>query len=657
MSSRRKELLILIVLLAVGLILRIQLMETRWINPDEGAHLMDGILFLDGHVPDLDFHARQLLYTQLTGLAVWMLGPDLAYLRLFPVVIITLGGLVVHAIARNLWDWKVGLVATALFLLFPFSVMMTVHTKTEPLSILAGGGAVYCLVRARSSFSRKIFLLFLAGLCLGAAFYIRESSLALLAFVLSVSLRDYWGDWMGVLRSWGAVLLGMGVVVSGVFVYYSHHGVTPGIFFETVSNPYSFVVTNLKRVLGAFDGSSGVSGASVGRADRLSFGTSFSNFTDAAKVSLVLLVGAAVSLSMIAWQSLTRRRALENRAHLIPLAWLGWMGAAYAFWTMNRGFFPAYFLEFFAPLSLLTAASAVQILRSLPGDRSWRVHLLAIVALLFGLGAAHVVLGTWQISRPLYFLVTVPMLAIFYLPATPGWPDEGHRARWALALAVSALLAAGIVLWGPRLQRIWSIPFYAAGAGAVVALSLWAGARSIEGRPKAKGAFVAYALLVSTFFLSMSESGLLLNSRYDGVWSSETLERVSGFLDERLPPDGSIASGGVIWAVETERRPFARISHPLGLLSGVSGQERQRVQNLLNEDPPDAIILDGFTERTLLEAFPEMARLLDTSYQRVVTFKESAWPVKVFLPTADSAVIRPTTIRFRPVTPSGVTSM
>lgn len=633
MSDRKKELILLVCLLALAFAVRAWLAGARWINPDEGAHLMDGILLLEGLVPELEFESRQLLYTQLTGAAVAILGTDLVQLRLFPVTVITLSGLVVHAIARNLWDWETGLMATALFLLLPFPLMMTVHTKTEPLAILAATGAVYCWIRSRSDWSPV--LLVLSGVLVGVAFYIRQSTVVVLMVVLSSILVDRWGAWRRIGLSWGAVLLGLAAATSGVFLYYSRHAPDPGFLFETVSNPFSFVVGNLWSALGAVAGS-GDAGA-LGRGDRLSFGRSLSNFLEAARVNVVLLVGAALTLAGAAYGALRRRGRRQSRTDLLlPAIWLVWLAVAYIFWTVMRGFFPAYFLEFLPPLSLLTAAGVMQFLRSLPGERSWRFHLLAAGILVLGMGGVHAALGTWQISRSLYFVVTVPVLGLIYLLDRSDRSGRHHGARWGGALAVTGLLAAVMVLVGPRLARMWSVPFYLAGAGAVVALVLWPSSHLARGSVKTVGSFIAYAVVLSGLFLSLSESGLLLDLRYDGVWSLETLEQTSRFLDETLSEDATVVSGAVIWTVQADRRPFADISHPLGLMAGVSDRQRQRVLNGMTDDPPDAIVLDGFTRRTFFDAFPEMARLLRSGYRMATTIEGTPYSVRIYLPSRAS---------------------
>src|SRR5882672_12323441 len=54
--------LVLLVVCVMSLSVRLWLLDKRWINPDEGPHLMDAVLVLDGKIPQVDFNSRELIY-------------------------------------------------------------------------------------------------------------------------------------------------------------------------------------------------------------------------------------------------------------------------------------------------------------------------------------------------------------------------------------------------------------------------------------------------------------------------------------------------------------------------------------------------------------------------------------------------------------------
>src|SRR5689334_10052793 len=69
---RQVELGWLIAILGLSLVLRLALAPGRWINPDEGAHLMDGRLALDGLLPIIDFNSRQIAYSYILAAFLWL---------------------------------------------------------------------------------------------------------------------------------------------------------------------------------------------------------------------------------------------------------------------------------------------------------------------------------------------------------------------------------------------------------------------------------------------------------------------------------------------------------------------------------------------------------------------------------------------------------
>ena len=59
---------LLLLILFAGFALRILLLQIRWINPDEGAHLLDARLLLEGQIPVADFGSRQPFYVLIIAM-------------------------------------------------------------------------------------------------------------------------------------------------------------------------------------------------------------------------------------------------------------------------------------------------------------------------------------------------------------------------------------------------------------------------------------------------------------------------------------------------------------------------------------------------------------------------------------------------------------
>lgn len=633
MSDRKKQLAVLSVLLLVAFAVRAWLVPHRWINPDEGAHLMDGQLLLDGLVPQIDFDSRQPLYVQLTGLAIWILGPDLFMMRYFPLLVTLATGVVVHLIGRELFDWKAGLVAAGLVLLLPFSVLETIHTKMGPLAMLGSAVAVYFLVRARTRPSRSAPNLYLAGLCAGAAFYLRPSTIgALAAILLGVAVPP--GGWKPVLRRVLLVVAGVATAALGVSLYYVQYlPLSEALYGDEVLNPATFLTTNLAGAIEALSGGAGSGAQELASSDRMPLDRSLGNILEVGWLSVVLFVaaGAAVVLGAVEWAR-ERSEGILYR-HAVPTLWFGFVALAYLYWTVKRGFFPAYFLEMVPPLALLSGAGFSWCWKRLPGDRSWTFHLLSLAALTVLLGALHWVAGARQISRPLYFLISAGVLGVLHLSLHSALPVREHRSHWAAALG--AVLLGGVVAYvGPRLSTLWSLPVYLFGLAGVLGLLLVAARGRLRWSGAGRVAFGTYVLVVAAGFLTLSESAVRLDRTYGGAWSPETLRRVTSLLVDHTDRDDTVISGAVIWQFQAGRQTFANMSHPLSLRGGADPAVAESLGQRLRSDPPAAVVMDGYTEQTFLPVLPDMTDLWKdeaAKLRHIRTFEGSRLPVEVYV--------------------------
>lgn len=634
----RREIAILCGIVIAALLIRAWLIPGRWVNPDEGAHLMDGRLVLEGLVPEVDFDSRQPLYVYLTGLAVWILGIDLFHLRYFPVVVTLLAGIVVHLIGRRLFGWKSGLVASALFLLLPFSAFMTVYTKTEPLAILTTAGAVYFVLKARSEPERVHRWLFLSGTCLGAAFYVRQSTVAVLGALLLAVLIERTGRGTSRSKALGSLLLGAVAVSLVVTVHYLRFIPIEEIWGRGEFNPVSFVTGNVKGALvPLLEPAAEVTGIQT---DRLSYETTLENFLVSARVCVVLAIAAGWSVVAFSLDRVQRRSGDHSASPSLDLLllWTAALGLAYLFWTAKRGFYPAYFLELVPPLTIMASGGIIWCWRNLPGQRTGSYHLLALGVLAAIFGVAHLLTESWQISRPLYFLVTAPVMAAFYLAADEEPPGVELLTRWAPSvIGVTAIGLAAVVV-GPELPSFWGVPFYLGAAAGVLGVLLRARRDVLRKNPLQAIAFGAYSLILAGLFLALSESGVLLDLRYHSVWSPETVERASEVLEDHTVPGATVASGGVIWEFQADRPPFARVAHPL-TLRAVTPTEKSRLQQELSRSPPAAVVLDGYTEQTYFSAVPGFELMLDRDFGQVAVIGGSRSPVRIYLRTDDAEIV------------------
>ncbi|MDZ7725231.1 MAG: glycosyltransferase family 39 protein [candidate division KSB1 bacterium] len=148
----------------------------RWINPDEGAHLMDARLLLEGFLPIVDYGARQPVYVGLLAGLLKLFGNTLSAGRLLPVLSSMAGGAVLFMIGKRLYNPRAGLVAGTLYLFLPLTMVWSPVVKTEPLTIaLTSLAVLFVLDSIRQP--HRLSMLFIGGVFAGCAFYVRQPSL------------------------------------------------------------------------------------------------------------------------------------------------------------------------------------------------------------------------------------------------------------------------------------------------------------------------------------------------------------------------------------------------------------------------------------------------------------------------------------------------
>lgn len=636
-------------LFAAALAVRLWFLEGRWINPDEGAHLMNGFLVLEGYVPGVDFHARQPLYGYFLGSFMKVVGVDYQAARLYP-VLVTLGiGGLVYLIAARLFQRRIAVLAAAIYLFIPFTVVYGTHVKTEPLTVLLSSAGVYAMLVAAD---RRGHLLpaALGGAAFALAYYTRQSALAMLVVglaVLVLALRHR----SPVLRGTAGMAGGFVLVCGAVLGVYST--MLPGREVLSGSlNPAAFVVETMRplaSVVGAPEGTGAApdaledaSGADRGegagggergseRADQ-EWSVTLDNIVRAVNLNSVLLVALLLSplpLAMNVLHALRGSGRRESRAALVLWAWVAAVALAYAFYAVVRGFFPAYFGELLPPLAILAAVTAVHVVERLRnGSDATGRDLGLFVSLAVGVVLLHSLLGPEAIHRPLYFILGPVVVAVAYL-ANPG------RGRVAATLGILAAVGFLTIRVAGALGGLSTILLYG-GVLCVVFGALLAAFRLDPRRdPGRVAGFVGYSLLLATTFLWLGTSQARLDRTFDGVWSPEAVEEVAQHLRDRTSPEDRVISGAVIWELQAHRLPFLRISHPLAFRPGMDPGERGRLEEALERAPPAVVVLDGYTEQTYLPNLPDFLRMLDEGYRLAHVVDGAHHPVRVFHRSAD----------------------
>lgn len=183
MKTNKRISPVTITVFLMGILVRFLLIPIRWINPDEGAHLMGGRLIVEGLIPVADYGARQPLYVYALALFNILAGPSYMVGRLLPVISSVGIAMLLYYIAQRLYGVTAAWIAAAIYLFLPLLLIWAPVVKTEQPAIFLVMISMAFVLRMEERPGWMI----LAGSFAALAFYIRQPTLyAPLAVVLYV---------------------------------------------------------------------------------------------------------------------------------------------------------------------------------------------------------------------------------------------------------------------------------------------------------------------------------------------------------------------------------------------------------------------------------------------------------------------------------------
>ncbi len=618
--SDRGELAWLIAILGLSLVLRLALVPGRWINPDEGAHLMDGRLALDGLLPFVDFESRQIAYTYVVAAFLRLSHGSYEGVR-FGLAAVTVANIyLVYLIARRLFDGQAAVAAALVYAVQPLAVIWSPIVHTEPVTILPTCLGIYCVIRHLQTPGDRLGIL-LAGLFLSLAFYTRESALGVIAAVVLVLAVESWRTPGLLARRYGMLAIGFLLPCAGFTLLYLGRLDVHGWWTSSL-NPLSILLEHLPNI-----GKPGLAaappagpGATV-RAEQASAIT-MAYLQSVALLCAGLLAGLVAALGLGPGRlGGNRWRGAPPRPDLLLLPWLGGLLMVYAYWSAHRGFFPQYAEEFLPPLAILTGAVVTDLIRvSLP---KFPFGLALGLLLAFPVAAFALSHFTGR-ELPVYACFLIPALALSLAQLAA----DGRVRGWAVVVAIVLLMlvlgssTVGAPVGVRRALKLALIPTVLAG--------VYVAAGASTQRRRLFVAFSACTAFAALVGYSFSRAGSILDLKYETVWAPETLRTVADIIRRGSGEGDRVMSGAVIWELEAGRRPFANVTHPLGFLLGNSAGEPERLARELVTAPPRFVVLDGYTERTYGLLLPRLEETLAERYQLVADLPGLHFPVRVY---------------------------
>lgn len=592
-KPNRLPLLLLVAILIVGFLIRFWLLDKRWINPDEGAHLMDGRLILNGFVPMVDYDSREVAYVYIIASIFKIFGVGYITGRFLP-LFSTMGiGLMVLLISRNLFNEKVALLAFTIYMFSPLSIVESSIAKTEPLAILFSCIAIYLVIGGIKSRKSSDPVFFLSGVFLSLAYYARRSALAILVAVFFYFAIAYRREIKRFFRNYGIILCGYLFTCLIVFAYYSQF-MTVAEIWGTSINPLNIVLSSVEQIFAVLVGDSSTAEISRFESGSQSWGSVFYYLRLTLLTNLPLFVGFLFSIIILAYSLFTKRSNGTHVVAFVPFlllySWLSTLTIFYFYWLLRRGFYIQYFEEFLPPLAILLAFVITYFLSKLELKGFERPIIVISILLLLAVFVFHRRFSELNLENVVYSYVLV------------------------ITMCLLVFAALGLKL-KRRFEQVLS--------------------------------FFATFLIFSSFVLSFAVSGHTMSLAFDSVWSPETVKEASNYLRMNSEEGDEVMSGAVIWELEADLKPFMLQSHPLSYKPGISKRKLKEMEQYLSEHPPKFIVLDGYTEQTYLRHIDKLRMLIDDRYELKKIINGSRYPVKIYELKVNS-LIKPRTTDLPP---------
>lgn len=631
-SSRVNVLyLLLFIIFFLSLSLRLWLLDKRWINPDEGAHMMDSLLVLEGKVPLVDFDSRQPLYTYVIAGFFKLFGVHYLIGRLQAVLFSLLTGLVLFFMAKALFDSRVALLSSTIYWMLPLEVMQSAIVKTEPLVVFLTCFSFYAVIQFLQH-SHKAWWLLIAGMCAALGFYVRQSALIVPVVGLGFFMLAYKGNLRAVTKYFVIFLAGYIGTVLLVLAYYSNFIPLTTLLTSGI-NPLGFGIKYIEKLFVSPAHTMASSSEAVTLSHNLyeSWNRYYRYFYEAFGFHSFLFIGLGFSgvhvVWSLFWNSQREEDKKERLAYALFYLWILALLIAYSLQFYVHAFFIDYFREFLPPLVVGFSAWLCSSTPALQKEGT----LERFIGVSLGLSLLWFVIQpryTWLFGYGYYASLVVAIFAL--LSFIRAFTSADRRFIFVLLfLALIGLIAVSRDV--PLLQPYFSGLGPSLGMIGLVYFLTWLLLEKTA-RPSGKefGRFVVLSMLAVFYIISLSISSLKLNLTYDSVWSPQAVKEASTQLKTLTQEQDEVMSGAVIWEFSALRKPFQMISHPLAFMNTMPEQLKNQLRLAAEQSPPKVIILDGYTERTYFRQIPWFREPLQTKYKLVTTWGPAKYPVKVY---------------------------
>jgi len=168
-------LLSLVFVILLGFAARYYYAHVSGINLDEGIHLYDAKMLVDGFMPFRDYLTREFYYISTLAGMVKIFGAELSTSRLLSVATSSVCALIIFILGSKIFTKKTGLIAAMLFALSPFVIYETTLGNLYGVYPLIMS---ICFLALFYMWEKPTILrILIAGICMGAAVHFYRLSI------------------------------------------------------------------------------------------------------------------------------------------------------------------------------------------------------------------------------------------------------------------------------------------------------------------------------------------------------------------------------------------------------------------------------------------------------------------------------------------------
>jgi hypothetical protein len=463
---------------------------------------------------------------------------------------------------------------------------------------------------------RKTSFLFLSGALAAFGYYVRQSALAVPVIGIYYISINKEHSYTKTIRSLGIYFIGYSFVVIAFIAFYAQFYSLEQIVFSGL-NPAEFIVNagrKLWYLLFQQAGTHGIDNVKELIGTKTTYSFQYLKMTAFLHSFLFIGVGWAVFRTIFSPGNRLHEEKNLRGSYIFSLLWTGLLTAAYIYHYKTFGYYIDYFREFLPILAIIFAAYVWETIFQKSQKYTLMSSLILVVA---GLAAIFIVEKfVIDLSKGVLIVGVIGAGAVIMTSR------EKLERRSKISVVISLLALTFFYFLCRVIEFVPKNFALIIAVGGIIGLTFLFISHRLR--------LLNVSLILSFMALSTMFAASTMDVRYDSIWSNEAVEKVSASIKENSDLSDEVMSGAVIWEFESNRKPFAMISHPSTYQFGMPEEVTLKIEQEMQKRPPQIIVLDSYTEKIYFLHLNWLQNFLDKEYELILENNEAKYPLRVF---------------------------